>query len=417
LGDATAGTDAKPSSELDGPTDGVSRRARRPGMLYDFEGRLERPMAQKISEFSQNGRLQHVIFASQFDPETLERICDLALMIKELSQNREDARYLRALLDHKRAMLYFTQPSTRTFLSFMAACQLLGITCNEIRDPRVSSYAKGESEFDSVRMFSSYFDLIIMRSKQSNLAESCAWLMRDLGTFNKRNVPVINGGSGTDEHPTQALLDMYTVRRSFAFGSSRDSRRRTRFAELKSRHPRLERGFQNKTYCFVGDVGRGRTVRSLATLLAQYEGVKLVFVAPDHPKLRLRDDLRQRLERTQAKVYETDDLDSVLPDVDLVYMTRIQHEHDSPEDQAWFAQTDLTRFHLSVERVATMKEYAPILHPFPRNLEIPVAIDLDPRAMYFRQARNGMWSRAALIATLFDVSDQILHRHRKVFSS
>lgn len=386
-------------------------------MLYDFEGRLERPMAQKAAEFSHNGRLQHVIFASQFDPETLERICDLAVMIKQLSQSPEDSRFLRGLLEHKRAMLYFTQPSTRTFLSFMGACQLLGITCNEIRDPSVSSYAKGESEFDSVRMFSSYFDLIIMRSKQPNLAESCAWLMRDLSKFNKRTVPVINGGSGTDEHPTQALLDMYTVRRSFSFGSSRDSKRRTRFADLKSRHPGLQRGFANKTYCFVGDVGRGRTVRSLATLLARYEGVKLVFVSPDHPKLRLRDDLRKRLEKTDAKIFETDDLDSVLPEVDLVYMTRIQHEHDSEEDAEWFANADLTRYHLTPARVATMKEYAPILHPFPRNKEIPVEIDMDPRAMYFRQARNGMWSRAALIATLFDCSDQILHRHRKVFSS
>ena len=127
------------------------------------------------------------------------------------------------LLHHKRAMLYFTQPSTRTFLSFMAACQILGITCNEVRDPTTSSETKGETRFDSIRMFSSYFDLIIMRSKLARLAETCAYLMNDLESSGNRSVPIVNAGSGADEHPTQALLDIYTLQRTFQFSHPRDS--------------------------------------------------------------------------------------------------------------------------------------------------------------------------------------------------
>ena len=127
-------------------------------------------------------------------------------MIRGLSKSRAGQDFLINLLHHKRAMLYFTQPSTRTFLSFMAACQILGITCNEVRDPSTSSETKGETRFDSIRMFSSYFDLIVMRSPIARLAEACAYLMNDLSAHGQRSVPIINAGSGADQHPTQALL-------------------------------------------------------------------------------------------------------------------------------------------------------------------------------------------------------------------
>ena len=206
----------------------------------------------------------------------------VADVIRQLSRHRSGQDFLINLLHHKRAMLYFTQPSTRTFLSFMAACQILGMTCNEVRDPSTSSETKGETRFDSIRMFSSYFDVIIMRSPIARLAESCAYLMNDLETSGSRSVPIVNAGSGADEHPTQALLDIYTLQRSFQFASPKDSPSANRFEELRERkgYAGLTKGLSQKTYGFCGDIGRGRTVRSLAMLLAMYENVRLVFIAP-----------------------------------------------------------------------------------------------------------------------------------------
>ena len=178
--------------------------------LSDFDRRLSRPVRMRANEFQRDGRLKHVLFSAQFSRELLERLCRMADMIRELAKSKQGSDQLRSLLSHKRAMLYFTQPSTRTFLSFMAACQILGLTCNEVRDPSTSSEVKRESPIDSIRMFSSYFDLIIMRSKIPNFAECCGYLMNDLERQERRSVPIINGGAGTDQHPTQALLDVYT---------------------------------------------------------------------------------------------------------------------------------------------------------------------------------------------------------------
>ena len=128
-----------------------------------------------------------------------------------------------------------------------------------------------------------------------------------------------------------------------------------------------------------------------------------------------RAEARRRLTAAGAEVHETDSLDEVIGDVDLLYMTRIQHEYDNEADQAFFASTDMSQYKLTVERVGRMKEYAAVMHPFPRNDEIPVAIDTDKRAMYFRQARNGVWIRAALIAYLFDAEAPIMSKHRSFF--
>lgn len=384
--------------------------------LLQYESRIARPIALKIPELERNERLRHVIFSGQFTVDMLEDLAGTADKIRLLSKNRAGQDFLINLLNHKRAMLYFTQPSTRTFLSFMAACQILGITCNEVRDPTTSSETKGETRFDSIRMFSSYFDLIIMRSKLARLAESCAYLMNDLESTGNRSVPIVNAGSGADEHPTQALLDIYTLQRSFQFSHPKDSPISTRFDELTRQFPDLVRGLSHKTYGFCGDIGRGRTVRSLAALLANYEGVKLIFIAPDDPTLSLSDDLRRRLRERNVKVVEVDSLEEsvdgapVIEQVDALYMTRIQKEHNNTADEAKFAQLDLSRYKLNSELVARMKPYAPILHPFPRDQhfgEIPPEIDDDPRAMYFRQARNGMWIRAALLASIFGVDHHI----------
>jgi aspartate carbamoyltransferase len=393
--------------------------------LLSYQARVERPTTVKIPEFKRDERLRHVIFSRQFSVDLLEDLAGTADKIRGLSKSRTGQDFLINLLHHKRAMLYFTQPSTRTFLSFMAACQILGITCNEVRDPSTSSETKGETRFDSIRMFSSYFDLIVMRSPIARLAEACAYLMNDLSSRGQRSVPIINAGSGADQHPTQALLDIYTLQRTFQFSSPKDSPAGNRFDEVRRQYPALDKGLAHKIYGFCGDIGRGRTVRSLAELLAGYEGVTLVFVSPQHPTLVLRDDLRKRLHNRGVRFFEIDSLQEeidgrpVIEQVDALYMTRIQKEHNDPADEASFATIDFEQYKLNRELVSRMKSYAPTLHPFPRDQhfgEIPQEIDDDPRAMYFRQARNGMWIRAALLAHIFNADHQISRFFHEQFS-
>ena len=380
----------------------------------EFQNLLNRTPEERDPEFQRHGRLKHLIFGSQLSAELLDRLCRSADMIRRLARDREGNAELRNLLPNRRAMLYFTQPSTRTFLSFMAACQILGITCNEVRDPKMSSEVKRESRTDSVRMFSSYFDVIIMRSQINDFAECCAYLMNDLEQQERRSVPIINAGAGSDEHPTQALLDTYTIIRTFDFDESSD--RPSRLAKLRESYPDLVKGPAHKTYAFCGDIGRGRTVRSLATVLSQYPGVKLFFVSPKHEVLELDEKLRNRLKRAGVQVEEFNSLDaehngtSLLSQVDCLYMTRIQREHNSSQTEKEISEIDLEPFRLSTDRAAKLKSFAPIMHPFPRDSvvgEIPTAIDSDPRAMYFRQARNGMWVRAALLVHLFDAADAL----------
>ena len=388
----------------------------------EFETLLGRPLEQKNIEFQRQGRLKHLISASQLTIPLLGKLCHSADLIRKMNRNPQGNQRLRQLLAHKRAMLYFTQPSTRTFLSFMAACQILGLTCNEVRDPKTSSEVKRESRMDSIRMFSSYFDVIIMRSQIGNFAECCAYLMNDLENQERRSVPIVNAGAGSDEHPTQALLDMYTIIRTFDFDES-SSDRPSRLEQLRVQYPGLEPGPAGKTYAFVGDIGRGRTVRSLATVLAQYSNVRMFFVSPEHEVLQLDPDLKDYLKRSGVVVEEFQNLDSqfngqsLLSQIDCLYMTRIQREHNSQQAESEIAALDLEPFRLTTDRVAQLKSFTPILHPFPRDSvvgEIPTEIDSDPRAMYFRQARNGMWARAALLVHLFDAADTLYLAYSEV---
>jgi aspartate carbamoyltransferase catalytic subunit len=261
-----------------------------------------------------------------------------------------------------------------------------------------------------------------MRSQIDNFAECCAYLMNDLEGQERRSIPIINAGAGSDEHPTQALLDMYTIMRTFDFDESSE-RRDSRLSELRRTYPDLRSGPKNKSYAFCGDIGRGRTVRSLATVLSQYEGVKLFFISPEHDVLALDDQLRKRLHAAGVEVHELNSLDAqhngsgLLEQIDCLYMTRIQREHNSSETENEIAALDLEPFRLTKQRVDRLKSYTPILHPFPRDSivgEIPTEIDSDPRAMYFRQARNGMWARAALLVHLFDAADTLYFAYSDV---
>jgi aspartate carbamoyltransferase catalytic subunit len=246
-----------------------------------------------------------------------------------------------------------------------------------VRDTSTSSEFKGESQEDSVRTFSSYFDLIVMRTPAPGLAERMAWVLSN----SERPVPIINAGSGKDQHPTQALLDIYTLQRSF---ERRD-------------------GIDGKTVAFVGDLARGRTVRSLSSLLTNYRNVRQLFVAP--PELQVEADVLRMLERDGIAYSLHSSLAEVLADVDAVYMTRIQDEWDEHKGQSARINTDAFNFKPDLLRV--LKADAVIMHPLPRRGEIPPEIDHDPRAVYWRQMRNGMWIRAALIAAIFKRNDRI----------
>ena len=318
-----------------------------------------------------DGMPYHTLFAQQFDRALLERLCALANRIRFINKSKEGALYLKSVLAHKRAMLYFSQPSSRTFLSHLAACQILGITTGSVRDAATSSEFKGESKEDSIRTFSSYFDMIIMRSPEQGLAEKMAWELSNA----HRPIPILNAGSGKDQHPTQALLDIYTLVRSFENAG----------------------GLDGKTITFCGDLKRGRTVRSLSYLLTNFADVRQIFVAPK--ELQVPDDVIDILRSKGVRYEVCDNLREAVRESDAVYMTRIQDEWD--RDQGESSRIDTSRFKFGAEELKLLKPTGAILHPLPRRDEISTVCDHDPRAMYWRQMRNGMWIRAALIASTF----------------
>lgn len=319
----------------------------------------------------------HVLRSDQFDRRFLDELYDITNKLRMVSRTKRGADYLQTLMSDKRAMLYFTQPSTRTFLSFLNACQILGIKCSEIRDSNTSSEVKGETAEDAIRTFSSYGDLIIMRSPTAGLADRVA----DLLDTTPRRVPIINGGSGKDEHPTQALLDIYTLRRSFS---------------------KTGGDIDGKKIAMVGDVKRGRTVRSLSRLMRHFDNAHIYFVSPK--SLKIEDDLRTYLGENNVSFTETTNFAEVIPDVDAIYMTRIQDEHDKGSESK---NVDYSKFYFNYDHLQILKKDAIIMHPLPRRLEIDAKVDADPRAKYWRQERNGMWTRVALIAKIFGLDKDI----------
>ncbi|MCH9675385.1 MAG: aspartate carbamoyltransferase [Gammaproteobacteria bacterium] len=320
-------------------------------------------------------RLFHLTDPRQFDRAFLDEMCDLTTRIRSAAKTREGMLKLQNLLAHKRAMLYFSQPSTRTFLSFNNACHVLGIRTSEIRDASTSSEVKGETIEDSIRTFSSYVDVIIMRTWEQGLANRAAELMDGID----RPVPIINAGSGRDQHPTQALLDIYTLERSFSDTGG---------------------NIDGKTVGMMGDLARGRTARSLCYLMKNYRDVKLVFIAP--PAFAMGDDIKAHLDEHNIPFQETDDLAAALPDLDAIYVTRMQTEHDVENESA---SVDLSRFTIGVEQTRMMKPEAVIMHPLPRGSELHPDVDSDPRAKHWRQERNGMWMRCAVLLKVLAAED------------
>ncbi|MET0014177.1 MAG: aspartate carbamoyltransferase [Sedimenticola sp.] len=323
-----------------------------------------------------NNRPRHILRSDQFDREFLDYLYSLVNLIRRYDKSKEGLLYLKSLLPHIRCMLYFTQPSTRTFMSFHSACNILGVQTSEIRDSSTSSEKKGESIEDSLRTFSSYVDLIVMRSPEAGLCERIAAFL----DATPRPVPIINAGSGPDEHPTQALLDIYTLRRSFK-GNQIDG----------------------KKICMVGDLKRGRTVRSLSRLLANYEDVTITFASPE--EFRIEQDLRDCLNNRGVPYVETTDFEGAIREADAIYMTRIQDEWDEQHESD---AVDHSNFCLHYDHLDVIKDDCVIMHPLPRRDEIDPQIDSDPRAKYWRQERNGMWVRVALIAILMGVDHQVM---------
>ena len=256
----------------------------------------------------------------------------------------------------------FYEPSTRTRFSFEAAMLRLGgsiITTENARE--FSSAAKGESLYDSTRIINGYADIIVMRHHEAGSAEKAAQVS---------TAPVINAGDGAGQHPTQALLDLYTIQ--------------SHFHEIN-----------NLKVAMVGDLKYGRTVRSLSYLLTKYSGIRIFFVSPS--VCRMESDIKNYLDKAGVSWEEETDLDTVLPLVDCVYMTRIQRERFIvPEDYDEAAG----KYILTLDKVRRMKPDAIIMHPLPRLNEIPQEVDDDPRAYYFEQAQNGLYIRMALLYLL-----------------
>jgi aspartate carbamoyltransferase catalytic subunit len=333
----------------------------------------EHPAAPQASAEPQ---LFHVIDPRRFERPLLDELCELTTRVRTIAKTYEGASFLQSLLPHRRAMLYFTQPSTRTFLSFNNACHILGMRASEIRDPSTSSEVKGETFDDAIRTFSSYVDVIIMRTWESGRAAQAARLMDTI----PRPVPIINAGSGSDQHPTQALLDIYTLQRSFADRG----------------------GIDGKFIGMMGDLRRGRTVRSLCYLMRSYVGVRLAFIAPRH--FAMQDDIKQHLNEHHIPYIETENLGEVLGELDALYVTRMQFEWDQDDESR---QVDLGRFSVGPQQIAAMKPDGIVMHPLPRGAEIDPAVDHDPRAVYWRQERNGMWMRVAVLLKVLGAASRL----------
>ncbi len=337
--------------------------------------------ADKARCFNAGAGPYHVLVAQQFDRALLQELGDMASRLRQVGKSKKGMDFLGRLLSHRTAMLYFTQPSTRTFLSFHSACQILGMRTVEVRDTATSSEMKGETQEDSIRTFSSFSDVIIMRSAVGGLAEKMAWTL----SHTERPVPIVNAGSGKDQHPTQALLDIYTLQRSF---------------ERRG-------GIDRKRIVFVGDLARGRTVRSLAHLLTAYDGVKQVFIAP--PSLQIGRDILDQLKAAGVDYEVGSDFEKAIPGADAIYMTRIQDEWDDRAGDS--GKIDIAKFSFTARHLQLLQPHAVLMHPLPRRQEIAVEVDHDPRAIYWRQVRNGMWIRVALLARLFDCCEAIRDFH------
>ncbi len=299
--------------------------------------------------------LKHVVESQQFTVPLLMELFD-----RSRSMERIVAR--GGTLDYQNRILasLFYQPSTRTRFSFEAAMYRLGGNVLSTEHARAfSSEIEAEQVEDSIRIISSYCDVIVIRHHEAGGAARAAKVSP---------IPIINAGDGAGgQHPTQALLDLYTIYR--------------------------ERPIDGLSVAFIGELDRGRTARSLAYLLAKFERIKIFFVSP--PELQMKSDILQYLDRHGVRYELESNVDSVVGEVDVVYQTRIQPERLPRVKGA-------RRYAINSSVLERMRPNAMILHPLPRTVELDKTVDDDPRALYFRQAANGLFVRMALLTMLLD---------------
>ena len=292
----------------------------------------------------------------------LEEIFDLA---DEIIAN--PPRFAHAC-DGKLLATLFYEPSTRTRFSFEAAMLRLGGQVIGFSEPNSGSVAKGESIADTIRTIACYADIAVMRHPKEGAPRIAA---------NSTDMPVINAGDGGHQHPTQTLTDLLTIRRR-------------------------KGGFENLTVGLCGDLKFGRTVHSLIKALSRYAGVNFVLISPE--ELRIPDYVRRGvLEANNVPYREVKKMQDVLPELDVLYMTRVQRERFFNEDD-YIRLKD--RYILDAEKMQLANENMMVLHPLPRVNEIAVEVDSDPRALYFEQAKNGMFVRMALIMKLLGIEVQ-----------
>lgn len=310
--------------------------------------------------------MRHLIDPFDFSKEETDRLLDVAANVEYAPHL-----YIDVAARKKLATLFY-EPSTRTRLSHETAMLNLGGNVIGFPSANVSSVSKGETIEDTIRVVSCYADVAAIRHPQAGTPSLAAKYSR---------IPVINAGDGGNDHPTQTLLDMYTI---------------------KKRLGRLD----SFTIGFCGDLKFGRTVHSLVKSLSRYHGIKFIFISP--PELQMpRHMMEEFLVANSIPFSEVQDLDAVLAELDILYMTRIQEER-FPNEEEYLRFKGV--YILNTDKMKLAKETMAVLHPFPRVDEIDPEIDSDPRAAYFEQAQNGVYTRMALLMALLDLSDPMTSR-------
>ncbi len=298
-------------------------------------------------------KLNHIIESQQFDEELLAHLFTLADSIKSDPSNYQTKGKILATL--------FYEPSTRTRLSFESAMlQLGGNIISTESAKEFSSFSKGESLEDTIKVTSGYADIIALRHFEIGAAKRAA---------SASDKPIINAGDGAGQHPTQALLDLYTIRNHFNC-------------------------IDDLTVCLVGDLRYGRTVRSLCYLLGRFYKPRILFVSPKI--CRMEEDIRQFLNKNGVQ-WEEMEFEPALKEADCIYMTRVQKErflHMKNYEKA------VDQYRIDQSTLPNIKPGAVVLHPLPRENEISPDVDDDPRMKYFEQAQNGVWIRMALMHML-----------------
>ena len=303
--------------------------------------------------------MKHLLSPLDLSVTELEDLLNLA---RDISK---DPKKYSHVCDGKKLATLFYEPSTRTRLSFEAAMLNLGGSVLGFSSANSSSASKGESVADTIRVISCYADICAMRHPKEGAPMVAA---------SKSSIPVINAGDGGHQHPTQTLTDLMTIR------------------ELRG-------SLDNFTIGLCGDLKFGRTVHSLINSLVRYKNVKFVLISPK--ELRIPDYIRDDvLKANQAEFIEMDNLEDAMPELNILYMTRVQRERFFSEDE-YLRMKDF--YILDKSKMALAKEDMYVLHPLPRVNEISVDIDDDPRAAYFAQAQYGVYIRMALILTLLEI--------------